>query len=83
MESNKTFIEFTFNDEKYCIHRDSDVLIQVGKGKSSYAPRYSFKGHEIGSAIFHYNCINIGRGYKKRLVIPSLNKGQILHRVLS
>jgi hypothetical protein len=22
----------------------------------------------------HYNCINIGRGYKKRLIAPSMNR---------
>jgi hypothetical protein len=48
-------------------------LVQVGKGsKSSYKTRYSFS--ELKEALFYYRCINIGNGYKKRLLAPSLKK---------
>lgn len=48
-------------------------LVQVGKGKSSYKTRYSFTG-DLGRAIMHFNMINIGNGFKKRLLVPSFNK---------
>jgi hypothetical protein len=42
-------------------------LVQVGKGsKGSYTTRYSFDN--FNEAWFWYKSINIGMGYKKRLV---------------
>lgn len=50
--------------------------VQVGHGpKGSYRTRYSFTGtNNLHQAVFHYRCINIGRGYKKRLVMVGANK---------
>lgn len=43
--------------------------VQVGKGnKAGYKTRYTFKGN-FDKARFYYESINIGRGYKKRLVM--------------
>ena len=42
--------------------------VQVGKGRGAYKPRYTFTGN-LAQAVFYYRCINIGRGYKKRLVL--------------
>ncbi len=43
--------------------------VQVGKGKKgSYQTRYIFFDNEEWKAKFYYSCINIGNGYKKRLV---------------
>lgn len=56
--------------------------VQVGKGsKGSYKPRYMFKTRDFHSsrAWFHYSCINIGNGYKKRLV----RDGQVIARCFS
>lgn len=40
--------------------------VQVGKGdKGSYKTRYVFRN--LDAAIWYYNSINIGNGYKKRL----------------
>jgi hypothetical protein len=47
--------------------------VQVGKGRSSYKTRYRFTGN-LGQAVMHYKAINIGNGYKKRLVSFDLNK---------
>lgn len=74
--------EFTIDNKRIACPRDSDILIQVGKGKGSYKTRYTFKAYEIGKAILYYKGINVGNGYKKRLIMPSLNK-PVLGRVIS
>jgi len=40
--------------------------VQVGRRKGSYATRYTLETHE--QAAFYYRGLNIGNGYKKRLV---------------
>lgn len=53
---------------------ETEFLVQVGKNtKGSYKTRYSFKGNLV-QAVNYYNCINIGNGYKKRLLMPSSKK---------
>lgn len=53
---------------------ETEFLIQVGKGKKgSYKPRYKIKGN-LAQAVMYYNCINIGHGYKKRLIMVGGNK---------
>ncbi len=55
-------------------HSDTQFQVQIGRySKGSYKTRYTFTG-DLAKAVFHYNCINIGNGYKKRLVAWSLNK---------
>lgn len=52
----------------------TEFLVQVGKGaKGSYKTKYRFEGNLL-QAVMWYNGINIGNGYKKRLIAPSLNK---------
>lgn len=56
-----------------------NYLVQVGRGeKGSYKTRYELE--KRGQAIMYYNGINIGRGYKKRLIDPD---GKILDRQFS
>lgn len=76
------FLEFKLNGKMVICDNNADVLIQVGKGKGSYKTRWTFKAYEINLALISYKGINIGNGYKKRLVIPSLNK-PILHKIRS
>jgi hypothetical protein len=64
----------------YC--SDTNFLIQVGKGKASYKTRFSVKGN-LGRAVMLYNGINIGNGYKKRLLMPSDGRNPILARSVS
>ena len=46
----------------------STFLVQVGRGsKGSYKTSCSLA--DLSRAVFYFNCINIGRGYKKRLVL--------------
>ena len=52
---------------------ETNFHVQVGKGRGAYKPRYTITG-SLGQALFYYHGINIGYGYKKRLIAPSLNK---------
>lgn len=65
------FAELDGKKIAYC--SETEFLVQVGNGSGSYRTRYRFKGN-LSQAVFHYRCINIGNGYKKRLFAPSLNK---------
>jgi len=49
---------------------ETEFLVQLGKGKGSYKTKWSFKGR-LSQAVLHYNGLNIGNGYKKRLLMPS------------
>jgi len=69
------------NGKKIAYSSETDFLVQVGKGKGSYKTRYSFKG-KFAQAFFYYCGINVGKGYKKRLLVPSFNK-PTLAKVLS
>ena len=53
---------------------ETEFLVQVGRGpRGAYTTRYRFVG-DLPRAVLHYRGINIGRGYKKRLLAPSMNK---------
>jgi hypothetical protein len=63
------------------------MIVEVSKNrnpKSAYAVRYRFDGLDADrQALFYYNCINVGRGYKKRLVRAVNGTRKVLHRVTS
>ena len=40
--------------------------VQVGKGRGAYSTRYTF--NNAAQAELYFRCINIGNGYKKRLL---------------
>jgi hypothetical protein len=58
----------------------TEFLVQVGKNRSAYRTRYSFKGN-IHQAVAYYRSINVGRGYKKRLYAPSFNKPTLAKQI--
>jgi hypothetical protein len=60
----------TLDGKRIAYTDTTEFLVQVGRGRGAYATRYSFKG-EIARAVMYYNAINIGRGYKKRLIMPN------------
>lgn len=66
-------ITTTLDDKQIAYHSGTPFLVQVGKGKGTYKTRYSFTG-DLALAVRYFNCINIGRGYKKRLLAPTMNK---------
>jgi hypothetical protein len=67
------FHEATLDGKRVAYHSLTEFLIQIGKGKSAYVTRYRITG-SLAEALFYYKGINIGRGYKKRLYVPSFNK---------
>lgn len=62
-------------DGKTIAYTDRTVFaVQVGRGpKGSYFNRYSIVG-DLARAVFWYRGINIGNGYKKRLIMIGANK---------
>ena len=42
--------------------------VQVGRWRGAYTTRYTIEG-DIAKAVKYFRCINIGNGYKKRLVM--------------
>lgn len=69
------------NGRSVCYTDNTVFMVQVGKNKSAYKTKYSFKG-DIRQAAFYYECINIGNGYKKRLLMSGANK-PVLARAIS
>ena len=61
-----TIFTDSLNGVNIAYSSETVFLVQTGKGKSSYKTKYIFVGH-LGRAVVHYNCINIGKGFKKRL----------------
>jgi len=51
----------------------TEFFVQVGRGKGAYETRYKITGN-LSQAVWHYCCINVGNGYKKRLYVPTFNK---------
>lgn len=45
----------------------TEFRVQVGRGRGTYSTRYKFTG-DLRQAVFYYRCLNIGNGYKKRLL---------------
>ena len=60
----------TLDGKRIAYTDETEFLVQIGRGRSAYETKYSFKG-ELARAVFYYRGINIGRGYKKRLVMPA------------
>jgi hypothetical protein len=47
---------------------ETKFYIQVGKGRGGYRTKYAITG-SLGQACLYYRAINIGNGYKKRLLM--------------
>ncbi len=62
------------NGKKIAYHSETTFYVQIGKGKKgSYKTSWSFTGN-LARAVMYYNGLNIGNGYKKRLVCWDMNK---------
>ncbi len=82
MEKQVQLKTATLNGKSIGYNSETEFLVQVGRyQKGSYRTRYRFVG-DLGQAVRYFNCINIGYGYKKRLVSWSMNK-PVLARVAS
>jgi len=52
----------------------TEFLVQVGRGpRGAYKTKYRFVGN-LTQACMYYRAINIGYGYKKRLIAPGMNE---------
>jgi hypothetical protein len=61
----------------------SEFLVQIGNGpKGSYDTKYKFVG-ELSRALNWYSGVNVGRGYKKRLLMPSCAGNPVLAKQVS
>jgi hypothetical protein len=69
------------NGRKIAYSDQTEFLVQVGKGSGAYKTRHTIKG-TLNLAVHYFNCINIGNGYKKRLLMPSSPK-PVLARAFS
>lgn len=58
----------TINNVEYDVEEETKYQIQVGKNKSRYENVYVIIGNST-QAVMYYKGINIGNGYKKRLLI--------------
>ena len=76
------FNHATLNGKTIAYGASTDFLVQIGKGKSAYKTKWAFTGN-LGQAVLYYNGLNIGNGYKKRLLMPSCGRKPVLARQFS
>jgi hypothetical protein len=74
--------EITLDGKKVSYTNQTEFLVQVGKGKGSYRTKYQIFGN-LHQAVAWYKGINIGNGYKKRLLMPACEKNPVLAREVS
>lgn len=67
--------------KRIAYHTGTEFLVQVGKGKGSYRPRYRVLGN-LAEAVRYYIGINIRRPFKKRLLMPSSTRNPVLARYI-
>lgn len=60
----------TLDGKKLAYTNQTEFLVQIGKNRSAYRTKWSFTGN-IHQAVAYYRALNVGRGYKKRLLMPS------------
>lgn len=61
-------------DNKLIAYEDRHLfLVQIGRGKGKYQNHNRVQG-DLPHAVMLYNMLNIGNGYKKRLVCNDFNK---------
>ena len=69
IDSPKTY-QAIINGKRFAFTEDTSFKVQLGRGaKGAYKTYYTFKGPALSTAIRYYQCMNIGNGYKKRLII--------------
>lgn len=59
----------TIDGRKLAYTSETIFLVQLGKNRGAYRTKYTFKGDPFEAAKY-YRALNVGRGYKKRLVMP-------------
>lgn len=67
----------TLDGKSIAYGTSTEFLVQVGKGSGSYKTRNRVVG-DLGQAVTLYRAINVGNGYKKRLLMPSCSKNPVI-----
>lgn len=78
-------MQLRFNEldgKQIAYSEDTEFLVQVGKGNGAYKTRYRVVGN-LAQAVMYFNGINVGKGYKKRLMMPSCRFAPMLARQIS
>lgn len=60
----------TLDGKKLVYTNMTEFLVQIGKNRSAYRTKWRFVGN-IHQAVTYYRGLNVGYGYKKRLLMPS------------
>lgn len=63
----------TLDGKKIIYTENTRFLVQVGHKNQKYTTRYAFTGN-LYQAVMYYRGLNIGNGYKKRLLMPGARK---------
>lgn len=63
----------TLDGKKIIYSETTRFEVQVGRHNSAYKTRYAFDGN-LHRAVAYFNALNIGYGYKKRLLMPGARK---------
>lgn len=85
MQMDITRHEAELNGNVISYNSETEFLIQVSKSKhpkSGYETTVAVRGN-LEVAVLHYNMINVGDGYKKRLLAPKYTKPRVLDRQTS
>ena len=80
--SDIQILHVELNGKNIAYTNQTEFLVQIGKDKGSYKTKYRFVGN-LHQAVKYYNAINIGNGYKKRLLMPSCSKKPVLAKQFS
>lgn len=68
-------INIELDGRRLAFASNSEFHVQIGKGsKGSYRTLLKFQGDEFTRGFMYYRGINVGNGYKKRLVSWNMNK---------
>lgn len=59
----------TIDNRKIAYTDETIFLVQLGKNRGAYRTKWSFKGDPFEAAKY-YRGLNVGLGYKKRLLMP-------------
>lgn len=59
---------------------ETEFKVQVASPKGKWRTRWAVKGN-LGRAVLLFNGINIGYGWRKRLIAPSFNKPVLARQV--
>ena len=83
--SGTKLLTATLDGKMIAYSSETEFVVQVSKSKNSksgYETRYTIKGN-LAQAVMYYSGINVGYGYRKRLLMPSCSKNPVLARQAS